>query len=60
VIPRPHPILVLDPLAKRLPPILANTYLPTIWAHINAGHFELSNIDDESYWNHRSFADLIN
>ena len=25
-----------------------------------AGHFELSNIDDESYWNHRSFADLIN
>ena len=36
VIPRPHPILVLDPLAKRLPPILANTYLPTIWAHIYA------------------------
>ena len=25
-----------------------------------AGHFELSNMDNESYWNHRSFADISN
>ena len=25
-----------------------------------AGHFELSNMDDESYWNHRSFAEISN
>ena len=25
-----------------------------------AGHFELSNMDDETYWNHRSFAEISN